>query len=81
MIKENKGCLCEEFGKNLKKVKLGLHGVLLCPTLGDFFAATNKVKLKPKLEELLLLSLEIDNVFLSSSDTKAANTAFASLKH
>lgn len=56
MIKENKGCPCEEFGKNLKKLKLSFHGALLCPTHGDFFAATKEVKLKPKLEELLLLS-------------------------
>lgn len=69
--------------KNTKKFKLSFYRTLLHPSHGDFCTATEEVKLEPKPEELMLRNWEIDsiNIFLSSSDTKAGNTAFASLKH
>lgn len=69
--------------KNLKKLKLSFRRALLHPTQRDFCVTRKEVKLEPKVEELMLLNREIDNVavFLSSSDLKADNTASASLSH
>lgn len=59
--------------KTLQTPNLHFHKALLHPTHGGFCATTKEIKLEPKLEELMLLNRQTDNinVFLSSSDMKA----------